>query len=540
MTLHRADSRPATSPASRRRARPAPRPPGLGPRLLRTVWSDSRLRWGAALTTAAAYGVVAGLWTPRGPIATTEALAAMVLGALTGTAVGVLLRSRWALLVAPAAFVAVFELVRIGASGPTVDGIHLGSTYGIIALAVGRGGHAVLTLAPMVLGASLGAALARRRSAPGFSPLGRRGSLALWLRRAVATATAVALVAVAAFVARPATTEPVVDDAGRSLPGGVAELTRVQAGDHDLALMIRGRSTDKPVLLFLAGGPGGSELGAMRRHSRALEEDFVVATLDQRGTGKSYDQLDPTDTLTVDRAVSDTLDVTHYLRARFAQDKIYLVGQSWGSLLGVLVVQRQPELFHAFVGAGQMVSPLATDQIFYRDTLAWAQRTGRTDLAAALTGSGPPPYSDMLDYEPALSHEQEVYPYDHSGNSEGSGQMSENLLVEEYTLLEQIHVLGAFLDVFSVLYPQLQDIDLRSQAARLDVPVYLAQGRHEAPARSEPAEEWFALLQAPRKQLVEFDTSGHRPLWEQPARFHEFLTGTVLAETAPAAAAPDR
>ena len=130
---------------------------------------------------------------------------------------------------------------------------------------------------------------------------------------------------------------------------------------------------------------------------------------------------------------------------------------------------------------------------------------------------------DVLDYEPALSYEMEVHPYDHAPNSEGAGQMSENLLVEEYTLLDQVHVLGATLDVFSVLYPQLQDIDFRTQATTLEVPVYLAQGRHEAPGRHLLAQEWFDQLQAPSKKLTYFDTSGHRPLWEQPAEFHDLM-----------------
>jgi pimeloyl-ACP methyl ester carboxylesterase len=291
--------------------------------------------------------------------------------------------------------------------------------------------------------------------------------------------------------------------------------------------MIRGRSADNPVLLFLAGGPGGSELGAMRRHSQTLEHDFVVATLDQRGTGKSYNQLDPTQTMTVDDAVTDVLAVTDYLRTRFDQDRVYLVGQSWGTLLGVLAVQRNPDRFDAFIGVGQMVNPLATDKIFYNDTLGWARETGNTDLVETLQASGPPPYTDMLDYEPALSHEQEVYPYDHNPNAEGEGQMSENLLVEEYTLLEQIHVLGAFMDSFSVLYPQLQDIDLMGRVRSLDVPVYLAQGRYEAPGRAALANAWFEQLDAPSKTLVEFDTSGHRPLWEQPSEFHDLMTDIV-------------
>jgi pimeloyl-ACP methyl ester carboxylesterase len=314
--------------------------------------------------------------------------------------------------------------------------------------------------------------------------------------------------------------------------GSVAELTRVDIGGHDLALMIRGRSATSPVLLFLAGGPGGSELGAMRRHSQVLEDDFVVATFDQRGSGKSYDQLDPASTLTLDQAVSDTLEVAKYLRDRFGQDKVYLAGQSWGTVLGVLAVQRQPELFSAYVGVGQMVSPAETDRIFYRDTLAWARDSGNTELVDRLTSSGPPPYTSVLDYEPALSHEPEVYPYNHTGNAEGAGAMSENILVGEYTLLEQLHILGGFMDTFSVLYPQIQGVDFRTQASTLDVPVYLAQGAHEAPGRANPAKQWFDLLKAPSKRLVTFDTSGHRPLWEQPAHFHD-LMATVLADTAP-------
>lgn len=134
-----------------------------------------------------------------------------------------------------------------------------------------------------------------------------------------------------------------------------------------------------------------------------------------------------------------------------------------------------------------MVSPAATDRIFYRDTLAWARESGNTDLVDTLTENGPPPYTSMLDYEPALSYEQEVYPYSHAGNSEGAGQMGENIFVGEYTLLEQLHVFGGFLETFSGLYPQIQDVDFRSQATTLDVPVYLAQGAHEAPGRGGPS-----------------------------------------------------
>jgi pimeloyl-ACP methyl ester carboxylesterase len=103
--------------------------------------------------------------------------------------------------------------------------------------------------------------------------------------------------------------------------------------------------------------------------------------------------------------------------------------------------------------------------------------------------------------------------------------------VQEYTLLEQAHAFAGMFDVFSVLYPQLQGIDFRKDAAQLAVPVYLIEGRFEAPGRLGPAQQWYDLLDAPTKQWITFDTSGHRPLFEQADLFHRVMTDTVLAQT---------
>jgi len=483
-----------------------------------------------ALAPAVVFALLAAWWTPRGPTSTVEALTAMALGLAVGVAAGWLMHSRWAVLVAPLVFVAVFELARWPVEGPTVDGLRLTSMSGLAAFVLGRGVHGLIALLPMMLGAALGARGARDRVAAGTSTeeQARRRR-----RRFVAQVVAgsLVLVGLAVVIARPAGTDPIVDADGNPVPGSVAELTTVDVGEHDLALMVRGVDVDNPVLLFLAGGPGGTELGAMRRHSADLEDHFVVATLDQRGAGRSYGALDPTSTLTVDGAVADVVAVTDYLRDRFGQDKVYLVGQSWGTILGVLTVQERPELFAAFVGVGQMVDPTATDLRFYEDTLRWARRTGNDALVDTLVGNGPPPYSDPEDYVPAVSSELQVYPYDHSVNDEGSGQMGENILVEEYSLLDKLHIVPGVMDTFALLYPQVQGVDFRTQVPRLEVPVYLVQGRYEAPGRAEPAMEWLDALDAPAKELFVLETSGHRPLWEQPEAFHDVLTETVLPQT---------
>jgi pimeloyl-ACP methyl ester carboxylesterase len=412
-----------------------------------------------------------------------------------GFLAGFVSRSRWAILSTPVAFAAVFELVRIGTDGPTVDGIET-SNYGIFAFVVGRGVHGLLSLFPMILAAAFGAGAARA-----VQPVERESDrrAGRYARRGVAVLATLALVALTVGLARPSTTGEIVDANGDVVPNSIAELTTIDVNGHDLAIMLRGHDIDNPVLLFLAGGPGGSELGAMRNHLPELEEHFTVATWDQRGAGKSYPELDPTSTLTLDSYIDDTLDVTDYLRDRFGQDRIYVLGQSWGTTLGVLAVQAQPERYHAFIGAGQMVSQLATDTIFYNDTLAWAQARGNDGLVDQLNDIGPPPYDRMLDYETALSYEHEVYPYDHTPNSEGEGGFSSNFRVEEYTLLEQVHLLGAFLDTFSVLYPQLQEIDFRNTATSFEIPMYFVQGANEAGGRAELFADWYPTIDAPIK-----------------------------------------
>src|SRR4030088_1567538 len=93
---------------------------------------------------------------------------------------------------------------------------------------------------------------------------------------------------------------------------------------------------------------------------RELEKDFVVIQWDRRAAGKSYRE-DISSTLTTEQLVADTIELTNVLRARFHEDRIYLVGHSWGTYLGMLVVARHPELYHAYVGIGQLArsSPIA-------------------------------------------------------------------------------------------------------------------------------------------------------------------------------------
>jgi pimeloyl-ACP methyl ester carboxylesterase len=226
-----------------------------------------------------------------------------------------------------------------------------------------------------------------------------------------------------------------------------------------------------------------------------------------------------------------------YLRQRFDEPKIYVVGESWGSLLGVLAVQRQPELFYAFIGSGQMVSVRETDQRIYQDVLDLAARNGDEALAAKMRSYGQPSYAD-IPYANIFAMEQydALYqPYTPSqaymdlGNAAGIGPYG--VLASEYNLVEKFNVLRGLIDTFTVLYPQLQEVEFRRDVPRLDTPVYILDGTAELAARRDLALEWFSALEAPGKRMFTLENAAHSVAFEQFEQFGTIMRETVLPET---------
>ncbi|HEX2515480.1 MAG TPA: alpha/beta hydrolase [Chloroflexota bacterium] len=328
-------------------------------------------------------------------------------------------------------------------------------------------------------------------------------------------------------------TPPITDAQGKVVPGSIATLEQVTLGGSEQWISIRGRRTDDPVLLWLSGGPGGSQLATARHHLRGLEERFVVVVWEQPGAGKSYHAV-PHATLTPERYVADGHELVQYLRRRFGQEKVYLVGESWGSALGIWLVQRHPELFHAFAGTGQMVAFLETDRLDYEFALRLARERGDAAKVAALERQGPPPY-----YGEGVAWKQAAYLLDGFAYMNADPAIAadgfdtvQDLLSPEYGLYDKANWARGVLDTLDVGYPQLWAVDLRAQAPRLEVPVAFLIGRHDVNAPPALAEEYYRLLEAPRKEWVWFERSGHNPWVSESERFVAVVAGTFLGEAA--------
>ena len=121
----------------------------------------------------------------------------------------------------------------------------------------------------------------------------------------------------------------------------------ITLGGIPQAVLIRGLDTTNPVLLMLHGGPGFTEMALFATYNQDLEKDFIVVNWDQRGAGLSYDPSIPDSTMNIQQFVNDAHELVSWLKKRYNREKIYLLGHSWGSILGIHLTQQYPQDFYA-------------------------------------------------------------------------------------------------------------------------------------------------------------------------------------------------
>ncbi len=324
----------------------------------------------------------------------------------------------------------------------------------------------------------------------------------------------------------------VVDAVGRPVVGSLSEKVFVDINGVRQGMFIVSRDTTNPVLLFLHGGPGMPECFLAERYPPGLEQDFTVVWWDQRGAGLSYRaDIDPA-TMTVDQIVADTLAVTDYLRDRFGHDKVYLVGHSGGSFIGILAAARAPESFHAYVGVAQMSHQLASEMASYDFMLERYREAGDAAMVRRLeasppTATGPLP-AGYLAVRDAAMHGLGVGTT-REMRSVVTGIFVPSLLSRSYTMAEKVDLWRGKAFSSRLLRDAMFATDLTRSVTALELPVYFVHGQYDHTVSYAGARSFLEALEAPVKGFYTFDHSAHSPLFEEPERLRTILRDDVLA-----------
>ncbi len=286
------------------------------------------------------------------------------------------------------------------------------------------------------------------------------------------------------------------------IPPGVQKDGFVPIGGIEQWISLRGEDAAKPVLLLLHGGPGNAMSGLTYDVLRPLEAHFILAQWDQRGAGKTYGRHGKTGAgeMSIDRMVKDGIEVAQWLRAELGQDKIILLGLSWGSMLGTEMAARRPDLFSAYVGSGQVVDMKRGEAIGYEALMARLRARGDPKPIAALEAIGAPPYPSR---KALLAERRLLFRTASAADRAMLRRMVPTLLLSpSLTLKDAWDAVAANFFSIERLYDALMDYDIRHLGTRFEIPMIYLQGKDDIQTPTVLVEDYFQEIEAPRKQLV--------------------------------------
>ncbi len=341
------------------------------------------------------------------------------------------------------------------------------------------------------------------------------------------------LVTIVLYSLIPGFTSSIKDQHGNKLPDSIASLEKITLGRQRQWILIRGVKTTNPVILFLHGGPGTSDMGLLRKYMRELEQHFVVVTWDQRGAGKSFPAIHPKSSMNIKQFQSDAYQLTGMLCQRFKQKKIFLVGHSWGSALGVLTIRDHPELFKAYIGIGQIADMQENERLSYEWTLEQAIKANDNGTVKTLTNIGKPPYTG--NWQKKFMTERRLlgkYGGEVFRSNKGAFPLVIGNLIRstEYNLADKVNFFRGIFSTVHLVWPELMTVNLIEQAKNLKVPVYFILGKHDHEAPYMLAEQYFKILEAPAKELIWFEYSAHMPHIEENEKFINLLINHILPQ----------
>lgn len=313
--------------------------------------------------------------------------------------------------------------------------------------------------------------------------------------------------------------------------GSISEKVFVEIGGVRQGMIIKGRDHTKPILLFLSGGPGIPDYFLARKYCPSLESMFVVCYWDYRGTGLSYDPNCSEETLTKEQFVMDTIDVTDYLRKRFERDQIYLMGHSFGTMIGLLAVSVAPEKYHSYIAMSQMADQPRSEMAAINTMIVQYESINNESMMDQLSEfqTSSPDEVRLKTWFDSPIRGIALHDLGHGMmqdmKSIASGVFFPLMGFRDYTIMERLHIWKGFkLIKDSPIDVDCMNFNAFETVPRVNLPVYFLAGRNDLTCAYGIQKNYFTSLEAPVKGFYSFDHSANSPLFEEPHKALRVLT----------------
>lgn len=328
----------------------------------------------------------------------------------------------------------------------------------------------------------------------------------------------------------PGKPEPYLDENGKPLQGSISEKIFVNINGVLQGMIIKSKDLRNPVLLYVHGGMPDYFLS--QKYPTGLEDHFTIVWWEQRGSGLSFIPDATPKAITSEQLISDTLELTNYLRHRFNKEQIYLMGHSGGTYIGIQAAAQAPELFYAYIGIAQMSNQLESERLAYEYMLQKFSENGNTKMVRKLEVA-PVTLKDSIPNAYYLLRDGAMHSLGigttHNMRSVISGIFLPSLTFREYTVREKFNLWrGKSQSGVSSIWNEIITTDLNTQVSEIEIPVYILAGRFDYTVNYDLQKDYFMKIKAPNKGFYTFEKSAHSPLFEEPKSFIEIMVNDVL------------
>jgi len=325
------------------------------------------------------------------------------------------------------------------------------------------------------------------------------------------------------LIKSPGKPELFVDENNNKTEGSISEWDKVTIGGTDQYLLIRGEDKDNPVILYLTGGFGVSSFHLLPKYYPQFEKDFTVAYWEQRGSGKSFSEQLPDETINFDQLTSDINDLAEYLKTKLNKERIILLGHSWGTTIGALAANKYPGNFYFYVGVAQVVNPVINTDIRYPLILNQAIENDNAAAVDEIKKLGEPPYKmdELARKNNVLTDWADYFSVTEFSKNWMRIYNTSLLTCAEYTLGEKIKVKAQ-----NKLYLLLDDflkLNFLDTLTSFSLPVYFVQGENDYLTTAQLVKQYYNSLSAPQKDILLIDNCAHDPQFDYPDQFNAFL-----------------